>query len=128
VGVVKSVAEAMTRVALISVDGQAQRELAGYLAKVGFEVHEYDDVPVPTPFAALVLIGDAVDAIVACARTWLKLARIQSVIVVTAKPAALRELVAVHGERLCVLAEPAFGWDVVDAIRASGRPTRPSGA
>jgi hypothetical protein len=51
----------------------------------------------------------------------------QRLVVVTSKPTALRDLVASHGDRLQVLPAPAFGWDLVDALRAVP-PTRPRGA
>jgi hypothetical protein len=41
----------------------------------------------------------------------------QRVIIVTSQPAALRDLVALHGDRLSVLPAPAFGWELVDALR-----------
>lgn len=121
-------ADRFRRIAVVSVDGVSQSELASYLTSVGFDVHECDEVPVPSAFAAIILIGNATSALVVRVRTWLKLARTQRAIVVTAKPAALRELVAAHGDRLIVLAAPAFGWDVVDALRATGQPSTPHGA
>lgn len=116
------------RIALVSPDGESQREVASYLTRVGFEVHESTDLPIPTSFAALVLIGGTVERLVGHVRTWLRLTRNRRIVVVTAKPAALRSLVAVHGDRLFVLAAPAFAWDVVDALRANEQTFRPPGA
>lgn len=103
--------------------------LAGYLRGAGFDVHACDELSVPSAFAAIVLIGDregsgeALDQV----RAWLKVAHPARVIVVTPKPTALKTLAAVHAGRLVVLAAPAFGWDVVDALRVA-EPPKPRGA
>jgi hypothetical protein len=93
----------LRRIALVSVDGRSQAELADYLSSVGFDVRECDDLPVPSLFAAMVLVGDAPSMLITRVRTWLKLARTQRVIVVTGKPAVLRDLAATHADRLFVL-------------------------
>jgi hypothetical protein len=61
-------------------------------------------------------------------RSWIKLTRAPRVVVVTSRPAALRELLLAHTARLAVLAAPAFGWDVVDALRANDSGPLPRGA
>jgi hypothetical protein len=115
------------RLALISTAGEHRTALAGYLTNAGFEVHECDELAVPSAFAALVAIHTSSDTLLAEVRSWIKLTKHQRVVVVTSTPTAFRELVAVHGERLRVLPAPAFGWDLVDALRAT-EPTRPRGA
>jgi hypothetical protein len=121
---------ARRRVALISSAGEARTALAAYLRSAGFDVHECDELSVSSAFGALVMISapeTSSDHLVAEVRARIKAARSQRVVVVTAKPSALKELVALHGERLYVLPAPVFGWDVVDTLRAS-EPTRPRGA
>jgi hypothetical protein len=109
------------RVALVSGADDARAALADYLTNAGFEVHPCDDLAAPGAFAALVLIarpGDSGDAITGRVRSWMKQAKHPRVVVVTSRPRALVDLVASHGHRLHVLPAPAFGWDVVDALRA----------
>lgn len=121
---------AKLRVALVSPAGEARSALAGYLRNAGFDIHECDELGVPSSFGALVVVNpqDAgSDDLLSSVRSWIKLTKTQRVVVVTSKPTAFKELLAIHGERLRVLPAPAFGWDLVDALRAS-EPTRPRGA
>lgn len=118
------------RVALVAPADDSRSRLAVYLRSVGFDVHECAELELPGAFTALVVISaydTASDVLVAEMRSWLRSAKSQRIVVVTAKPTALKDLVATHGERLRVLPAPAFGWDVVDALRAP-EPTRPRGA
>lgn len=115
------------RIALVSRERELRTKLALYLRSAGFEVHESDELALPSSFTALVLIfehdlnGDMLQATV---RSWLKLTKAQRVVVVTWKPAALESLAAAH-ERLFVLAAPVFGWQIVDVLRAVRGPLRP---
>jgi methylmalonyl-CoA mutase cobalamin-binding subunit len=121
---------AQRRVALVAPGDESRSRLATYLASVGFDVHACAELELPSAFAAVVVISarEATgDVLVAEIRSWLRSAKSQRIVVVTAKPTALKDLVATHGDRLRVLAAPAFGWDVVDALRAP-EPTRPRGA
>src|SRR5262245_17166965 len=107
------------RVALVSIADRHRTDLAAYLRGVGFDVHEYDQLDIPGSFDALVVLTDdgrGAD-IVARVRPWMKPNKQQRVVIVTSQPAALRDLVAVHGDRLSVLPAPAFGWELVDALR-----------
>lgn len=118
------------RIALVSSAGQARAALAGYLAGAGFEVHECDELAIPSSFGALVVISGpeaSIAALVTGVRSWIKLTRIQRIVVVTSKPTAWKDLLVTHGERLTVLPAPVFGWEVVDVLRAAA-PTRPRGA
>jgi hypothetical protein len=122
---------APTRVALVATEETTRSALADYLSAAGFEVHAYDELSVPSSFDALVLIGDhdsSSDSIAAVVRSWIKLTKAPTVVVVTSKPKALAALVEAHRERLQVLPAPAFGWDVVDTLRAGVRPRAPRGA
>jgi len=118
------------RIALIASADETRAGLAGYLTSAGFDVHACDELAVPSSFGALVVIGGprtSTERLLAGVRTWIKLTRIQRIVVVTSRPMAWRDLLATHGERLTVLPAPVFGWDLVDALRAT-EPTRPRGA
>jgi hypothetical protein len=115
------------RVALISSTGHPRTELAGYLRNAGFDVHECEEMSLPSAFAALVVIGGESAEEIADVQSWMKVAKTQRVVVVTPKPTAFKYLLAIHGHRLQVLPAPVFGWDLVDALRAAP-PARPRGA
>ena len=122
---------AVRRVALVSSDARARETLTTYLNEVGFEVEPCSELGVPGTFGALVLIGkdDTVAVTLAArVRSWIKRTTTQRIVVVTSKPAVLRELCAAYPERLFVLPAPAFGWEVVDALRAPPPGPRPQGA
>lgn len=117
---------AKRRIALIARADESRRELGRYLHDAGFEVLECEGLDVTHGFAALVLIVSqdaSSEALVANVRGWMRSNRSQRVLVVTSRPTVLKDLAAVHAERLHVLPAPAFGWDVVDTLRA-----RPRGA
>ena len=110
-------------VALVPVAGNQQNVLARYLTGAGFDVHECGELTVASSFGAVVwLARDGEGGLVARVRAWLRSARPHRIVVVTARPAMLRELAATHPERLLVLPAPTFGWDVVDALRAPSTP------
>lgn len=123
---------ARQRVALVSAPGETRTALADYLTQAGFDVHAFDELSVPSSFDALVWIGEhdaSSDAVAATVRSWIKGTKATSVVVVTSKPKALAALIAAHSERLQVLPAPAFGWDLVDALRAQvPTPRSPRGA
>ena len=52
---------------------------------------------------------------------WLRRGADRRAVVVTWRPTALRGLVDAHGGHLVVLPPPVFGWQLVDALRASDR-------
>ena len=119
------------RVALVSADAHARGILGDYLTEVGFDIEQCSELGVPGSFWAIVLISKedaAAETLAARVRAWMKRTSTQRVVVVTSKPAALRELTAAHADRLFVLAAPAFGWDVVDVLRAPEPGPRPLGA
>ncbi|HEY6035115.1 MAG TPA: hypothetical protein VIV58_12665 [Kofleriaceae bacterium] len=118
------------RIALIARADASRRELGRYLEAAGFDVLECEDLEVASGFAALVVISaqeSSAEALVANVRTWLRASRSSRILVVTSRPTALRELAADHAERVHVLPAPAFGWDVVDALRWQP-PPRPKSA
>lgn len=115
-------------VALVAAADDQRIALAQYLTDAGFDVHPCDELTVVGSFAAVVwLAGDAAEGLVARVRPWLRSARPHRIVVVTARPAMLRELAGAHPERLLVLPAPTFGWDLVDALRAASS-SRPRGA
>lgn len=118
------------RVALVSIADRHRSELAAYLRGTGFDVHEYDQLDIVGSFDALVLLIDEGQGgdIVARVRPWMKPSKHQRVVIVTSQPAALRDLVAIHGDRLSVLPAPAFGWELVDALRIPPADGGPRGA
>jgi hypothetical protein len=108
------------RIAVISSDGATRGALAGYLRGAGFDVHECSELELASGFGALVVISQhGAEALVAEVRALIKTTKSQRIVVVTARPSALKPLLATHAARLAVLAAPAFGWDVVDALRAN---------
>jgi hypothetical protein len=116
------------RVALVAVASELRGALARYLVEAGFDVHAYDELTVAGSFGAVVwLAADAAGDPAARVRSWLRSTRPHRVVVVTERPAALRELVVAHPERVFVLPAPTFGWDLVDALRSAPTP-RPRGA
>jgi hypothetical protein len=119
------------RIALVSADAGTRRTLRDYLASVGFEVEECVDLAVAAAYSGIVMVSrdDAgADVVKAQVRAWLKATKMLRVVVVTSKPAAFRELLLAFSPRLVVLAAPAFGWDVADALRGVDRGPLPRGA
>lgn len=115
------------RVALVAAADENRRMAAAYLRAAGFDVHVYVDLALPSAFDALVWLADDRDDVAAQVRSWMRAQKALRVVVVTSKPAALRELAASHSPRLFVLAAPVFGWELVDKLR-QGPAAGPSGA
>ena len=107
-------------VALVAIADDQRIALAHYLTGAGFDVHPCDELTVAGSCGAVVwLARDAAGGMVARVRRWLRSARPHRIVVVTGRPAMLRDLAAAHPERLLVLPAPTFGWDLVDALRAA---------
>ena len=108
-----------SRVVVVSPAGDPRVQMAAYLASHGFEVHERVAVAPGPGFDAAVFLDDGTtDTIADCVRAWVDAEHRPRVVVVTSRPAALEPLVARRQGRLFVLPAPAFGWDVVDRLRA----------
>lgn len=121
---------AKRRIALIAPPDDSRRALARYLRDAGFEVLECEELQLATGFAALVVVSPpdiSGESLVADVRGWMRSSRNQRVLVITSRPAVLKELAAIHAGRLHVLPAPAFGWDVVDTLRGQ-TPAGPRGA
>src|SRR5262249_18282722 len=82
------------RVALVSIADHHRTELAAYLRRSGFDVHEYDQLDIAGSFDALVVLADHVRGgdIAARVRPWMKPSKQERVVIVTSQPAALRGL------------------------------------
>lgn len=117
------------RVALVAIADDNRTAIATYLTSAGFDVHPCEELPLPSSFGALVLLGDEAAGIdtIAYVRSWMKMTKGQRVVIVTSKPTGLRDLIAAHAGRLFVLPAPVFGWELVDALRM-GEPPRPGSA
>ncbi len=115
------------RVALVAPADEERTALARYLAGAAFDVHACDELGVAGGFDAVVWLAADLADLAPRARSWLRTSRPHRVVIVTTRPAALRDLVACHPERLFVLPAPTFGWELVDALRAPP-PPRPRGA
>lgn len=111
------------RVALVAGADEHRSDLTQYLANAGFEVHPCEALAVAASFGAVVwLAGDGAHDLVARVRSWLRSTRPHRIVVVTFRPAALRALAAASPGRVVVLPAPAFGWDLVDALRSKIPP------
>lgn len=117
------------RIALVSRAHRDRSVLADYLRISGFDVHVCDELAITSSFRALILLGHemSADDLRTQIRGWMKSSRTHVIIIVTSKPAAIEELRALYNGRLFVFAAPVFGWDVVDALRAT-EPPRPRSA
>ena len=116
------------RVALVASAGEQRLAVARYLEGAGYDIHECDELAVAGAFSAVIwLAGDTARDLGPRARSWLRSTPPYRVVIVTARPAMLRALVASHPERLFVLPAPTFAWDLLDALRATPAP-RPRGA
>lgn len=99
----------------VAIVGPSSAELASALRRAGFDVHECSELAVPTAFADLILLGET-EAIVACARRWLRITRHQRIVIVIDEPAALGPLLAIHADRLVALRAPTTAWKVLDVL------------
>jgi len=107
-------------VALVSRPDKARVQIAKYLRDGGFEVFECEELSIASRFFGIVVVDDPDPA--ALTRThvqaWIKLTRPPRVVVVSSKPASWKALALAHSDHVFVIAAPAFGWDIVDALRA----------
>lgn len=111
------------RVALVAAADEQRCALTRYLDEAGFEVHPCEELGVAGAFGGVVWIaGDRGNEMVARIRSWLRGPRPHRIVVITPRPALLRALAASRQARLVVMPAPAFGWEVVDALRSSWTP------
>jgi hypothetical protein len=109
-------------VTIIADDLQCRAELAGYLERAGFDVRVHERTDRTRAAPSLVWLtdraGDAARTATAIG-AWLTAEDDRCAVVVTWRPSAFRAVHARHGERLAVLPAPVFGWQIVDALRAT---------
>jgi hypothetical protein len=107
-------------IALVSRANKAREEIATYLRGVGFDVFECEALTIASRFSGVVVIEEPppVAATRAHVQAWIKLSRPPRVIVVSSKPATWKALSLAHSDHVFVIPAPAFGWDIVDALRA----------
>lgn len=108
-------------VALVARAEQSRTQIAKYLRDGGYEVFECDDPATASQFARIVVVdeGEASEPTRACVQSWLHLATAPRVVVISSKPSAWKALSMAHSEDVYVFAAPAFGWEIVDALRAA---------
>jgi hypothetical protein len=106
-------------VALVARADASRTQIGLYLRDAGFEVLECEELAIVSRFIGIVLVDHASGegAAHAQVRSWLESAAPLRVVVISSKPVRWRTLSLVFGDRLTVLAPPAFGWDIVDALR-----------
>lgn len=107
-------------VALVSHPDKARVQIAKYLRDGGFEVFECEELSIASRFFGIVVVDDPDPSALTRSQvqTWIKVTRPPRVVVVSSKPASWKPLVLAHGDHVFVIAAPAFGWDIVDALRA----------
>jgi len=107
-------------VALVSRPDKARGQIAKYLRDGGFDVFECEELSIASRFFGIVVVDDPDPAGLTReqVQAWSKLTRPPRVVVVSSKPASWKALVLAHSDQVFVIAAPAFGWDIVDALRA----------
>jgi hypothetical protein len=115
-------------VALVARADKSRTHIAQYLRDGGYDVFETADLAIGGQFAGVVLIDDAgaSNSTMTRVQAWLRSAKSARVVIISSKPAAWKALSLAHSDALYVLPAPAFGWDIVDALRATP-PTLPNG-
>jgi hypothetical protein len=107
-------------VALVAQADSSREQLAKYMRDGGYEVFEYDELTVATRFAGVVIVdADGSESTRERVEAWLRGARPPRVVVISSKPSGWRALAMAHVDDLFVFAAPAFGWEIVDALRAT---------
>jgi vacuolar-type H+-ATPase subunit F/Vma7 len=112
-------------VALVARADQSRTQIAKYLRDGGYEVFECEDLTIASQFVGVVIIdAEAAEPTRARVQAWLRGAESPRVVVISSKPTGWKALSMAHSDDIYVLAAPAFGWEVVDALRATP-PTSP---
>jgi hypothetical protein len=117
-------------VALVARADRVRTQISKYLVAGGYDVFECEELAIPGRFVRVVLVDEPdgpVELVRARVQAWIKLARPPRVVVISSKPALWKPLALAHSDELFVLAAPAFGWEIVDALRATS-PEAPRGA
>jgi hypothetical protein len=109
-------------VALVGRADPVRVQLASYLRDSGFDVFECDEVALPQRFAGVVVMDDGDSRspnVHKRVQAWIHARTPLRVVIVSSRPAGWRAIALAHPQRLWVLAAPAFGWQIVDALRAT---------
>ena len=108
-------------VALVARADKSRSRIAEYLRDGGYEVFECDELAIVSQFVGVVLIDDAgaSSSTVTRVQGWLRGAKSARVVIISSKPAAWKALSMAHSDDMYVLPAPAFGWEIVDALRAT---------
>jgi hypothetical protein len=110
-------------VALVAPAAPSRTQIAKCLRDGGFEVFACEELSIATRFLRVVLV-DAVGSrrVHGWVRSWLRGTGSPRVVIISSRPAAWKALSMAHGDGVYVLAAPAFGWEIVDALRAPSLP------
>jgi hypothetical protein len=116
-------------IALVARADKSRSQIAKYLRDGGYEVFECEDLTIANQFVGVVIIddGDASEPTRARVQEWLDHPKSPRVVVISSKPSAWKALSMAHSDDVYVLAAPAFGWDIVDALRATPPTLPPAG-
>ena len=112
-------------IALVARADKSRSQIAKYLRDGGYEVFECEDLAIANQFVGVVIVDDAdmSESTRARVQEWLEHPMPPRVVVISTKPSGWKTLSVAHCDEVYVLAAPAFGWEVVDALRAT--PTLP---
>lgn len=107
-------------VALVAQADRSRDQLAKYMRDGGYEVFECDELTVATRFVGVVIVdADGNEPTRERVEGWLRGATPPRVVVISSRPSGWKALAIAHSDDLFVLAAPAFGWEIVDALRAT---------
>jgi hypothetical protein len=107
-------------VALVARADKSRTQIAKYLRDGGYEVFECEELAMPTHFVRVVIVdAEASESVRARVQSWLRGAKSPRVVVISSKPSGWKALSMAHSDDVYVLAAPSFGWEIVDALRAT---------
>jgi hypothetical protein len=108
-------------VALVARADKSRTQIAKYLRDGGYDVFECDDLAIANEFVGIIIVDDAEpsEAMRVRVQSWLRLGKSPRVVVISSKPSGWKALSRAHSHDVYILAAPAFGWEIVDALRAT---------
>lgn len=112
-------------VALVARADKSRIQIAKYLRDGGYEVFECEELAIASRFVGVVMVDtDASERARASVQGWLRGSTSPRIVVISSKPSGWKALSMAHNDDVYVLAAPAFGWEILDALRATP-PTLP---
>ncbi len=112
-----------SRVALVAHADKSRIQIAKYLRDGGYDVFECEELAIASQFVGVVIVDtDANEHARASVQGWLRGTRSPRIVIVSSKPSGWKALSMAHSDDVYVLAAPAFGWEIVDALRATPPP------